>query len=114
MKLRSGRITYSEPHSVKQNPLETTYDYIIRRNGIMNEIKLHLFQLTLIKNPEEQLIQIDKICAIFTANFEYIMKHKFEPNKRFIRLIHSKTIEWMELYPSRRDLLFKIHDLTHI
>ena len=111
MKLRSTCII-STPTVPEQK--ETTYDYIIRRNGIMNQVKLHIFQLTLINNLEEELIKIDKICTTFTANFEYLMKHKFEPNKRFIQLIHSKTIEWIERYPSRRELLFKIHDLTHI
>ena len=135
MKLRSGRtistpvIASADPHSVKQNGLvslahfqrkceqplvETVYDYIVRRNGIINEVKLHLFQLTLIKNLDEQLIQIDKICSIFTKEFDYLMKYKFEPTKRFIQLIHSKTLEWMNQYPSRRDLLFKLHDMTHI
>ncbi len=117
MKLRSGRII-STPVKVipvvKQNGVEKIYDYIVRRNGIMNEVKLHLFQLTLIKNLDEQHIQIDKICSVFTAEFEYLMKYKFEPTKRFIQLIHSKTLEWMNQYPSRRDLLFKIHDMTHI
>ena len=94
--------------------VETVYDYIVRRNGIINEIKLHLFQLTLIKNLDEQLIQIDKICSTFTTEFDYLMKYTFEPTKRFIQLIHSKTLEWMNQYPSRRDLLFKLHDMTHI
>jgi hypothetical protein len=111
MKLRSGRII---PTPTVPEQKETIYDYIIRRNGIINQIKVILFQLTLITNVEEQIIQIDKICSAFTTNLEYLMKYKFEPNKRFIQLIHSKTIEWMERYPSRRDLLFKIHDLTHI
>jgi hypothetical protein len=117
MKLRSGRII-STPIKiipvVKQNGSETVYDYIVRRNGIMNEVKLHLFQLTLIKNLEEQHIQIDKICSVFTKEFDYLMRYKFEPTKRFIQLIHSKTLEWMNQYPSRRDLLFKLHDMTHI
>ena len=121
MKLRSGRtISAADPHCAKSNDsvrasaVETVYDYIVRRNCIINEIKLHLFQLTLIKNLDEQLIQIDKICSTFTAEFDYLMKYKFEPTKRFIQLIHSKTLEWMNQYPSRRDLLFKLHDMTHI
>lgn len=140
---KSNSVASADPHSVKQNGLvslahsaksemranlsvslaqktaiqplvETVYDYIVRRNGIINEVKLHLFQLTLIKNLGEQLIQIDKICSTFTAEFDYLMKYKFEPTKRFIQLIHSKTLEWMNQYPSRRDLLFKLHDMTHI
>ena len=124
--LRNPNQSEAEPnHSTKLNvgwqsktaiqPLkETVYDYIVRRNGIINEVKLHLFQLTLIKNLDEQLIQIDKICSAFIAEFDYLMKYKFEPTKRFIQLIHSKTLEWMNQYPSRRDLLFKLHDMTHI
>ena len=98
----------------RQPLVETVYDYIVRRNGIINEVKLHLFQLTLIKNLDEQLIQIDKICSTFTTEFDYLMKYTFEPTKRFIQLIHSKTLEWVNQYPSRRDLLFKLHDMTHI
>ena len=118
MKLRSGRIISTpvlvNPHSLKKNGSGTIYDYIIRRNSIINEVKLHIFQLTLIQNLEEQLIKLDKICSVFTAEFDYLMRYKFEPTKRFIQLMHSKTLEWMNQYPSRRDLLFKLHDKTHI
>jgi hypothetical protein len=112
MKLRSGRIISIPVPAVK---VETTYDYIIHRNGIINQIKLDLFQLTSCATLEDQLAKIDKICMSFNRDFDYLMKYKtFYTNKRFIQLIHFKTIEWIDLYPTRRDMLFKIHDMTHI
>ena len=114
MQLRSGR----QIKSGSPEP-ERIYDYIVRRNHIINQMKIILFQITQTDNLENRVSMIQTVFSTFNREYTFLTKHKFEPNKRFIQSIHEKSIEFINLLKNGHDknpiykMLYKVHDKTH-
>ena len=95
------------------------YDYIVRRNYIVNQMKIICLKIHEEKDLLKQLELIQNVCSYFNTEFDFLMKHQFEPNKRFIQLIHDKSIEFIHLLQTYNldnklcKILYIIHDKTH-
>ena len=111
MKLRSGRIIPSgaiiSPSTIPQQ--EKIYDYIVRRDHIINRIRVNL-NLLLANNLSynDQLELVYSTYCLFISEFEFLTKYKFEPNKRFIKSFHDVILQWIDMYPSLGSTLYGI------
>lgn len=114
MQLRSGR----QIKSGTPEP-ERIYDYIVRRNHIITQMKVILFQITQVYNIQKQIEMIQTVFSTFNREYRFLTKHNFEPNKRFIQSMHEKSIEFINLLKNGYvntplyKMLYKIHDKTH-
>jgi hypothetical protein len=111
MKLRSGRILPTPTITAYVAPqTEKIYDYIVRRNGVINRIRVNLTILSTDNlSYDEKLKLVYSTYCLFSSEFEFLTKYKFEPNKRFIQLFHKITDEWITQYPSLASTLYEIH-----
>ncbi len=111
MKLRSGRIIPScviiPPSTIPQK--EKIYDYIVRRDHIINLIRVKLnILLTDNLTYDEKLALVYSTYCLFSSEFNFLTKYKFEPNKRFIKSFHDVILQWIDMYPSLSSTLYGI------
>ena len=118
MLLRSGREIPSGTLPAKLTSASKPtkiYDYIVRRNHIIKQVKTLLHQITLENDPEQILQKFYDFFTKIDGELDFLCLYMFEPNRRFLESIYDHSIslvEYLEIeqFDFDTDLVYRVLD----
>jgi len=115
MRLRSGREIPSGTLPAKPTKPVKIYDYIVRRNYIIKQVKTLLHQITLENDPEQILQKLYEVFNKIDGELDFMCLYMFEINRQFLESIYDHSIslvEYMEIeqFDFDTDLVYRVLD----
>lgn len=104
-------MNHTSANPVTNPQKEKIYDYIVRRNAIINRIQVKLNILLNDNLTYDQKVDlVESTSSLVHSEFNFLTKYKFEPNKRFIQSFYNVSLGWVQTYPSKANLINDILD----